>query len=112
MSKRFIEVLRTRADLVANSKKAIEKAKRWKQPDAVVTDKTRKEKELDLKREEQLLAQVDAMSRLILSDGYRKFWVDKTIAFRRAIALFAHTQLQVAQQLSSTFETLHEEAAK
>jgi len=109
----FIELLKARQDLAKEQKKATEKARKWKLPDTLVnTDKLEKQKEQELKREEQLTNEVDAVSKLILSEGVKKFWVEKTTAFRKAVALFAKAQMLVTQQFATTWDTLYEEATE
>jgi len=107
----LIELLRNRADGMALAHKAVARAARWKAPDAIAnTDKLLKQKEADLKSEEHLLAFVDAQTRLLLATEFHKWWAEKTLNYKKAMAGFARHQLQVTQSLVQTWETLSEEA--
>jgi len=107
----LIELLRNRADGMALAHQAVARAVRWKAPDAIAnTDKLLKQKEADLKSEEHLLAFVDAQTRLLLATEFHKWWAEKTLNYKKAMAGFARHQLQVTQSLVQTWETLSEEA--
>jgi len=109
----YIEVLKSRQDLAKEHKKASEKARKWKLPDAPAsTEKSEKQKEQDIKRDEQLTSELEAVSKLILSEGVKKFWVEKTNAFRKSVAAFAKAQMAVTQQLASTWDSLYDEATE
>jgi len=53
---------------------------------------------------------LESVSKLILSEGVKKFWIEKTTAFRKAVALFAKAQMLVTQQFATTWDSLYEEA--
>jgi len=107
----FIEVLKARQDLSKEQKKASEKARKWRLTETLVnTDKLEKQKEQELKRDEQLTNELESVSKLILSEGVKKFWIEKTTAFRKAVALFAKAQMLVTQQFATTWDSLYEEA--
>ncbi len=93
----LIDVLKHRADLSKAATKATATAKKWKQPDAppTNTDKLAKQKENDLKAEENSLAVLDAVNKLVLSEQIKKFWLEKSISFRRAMSNFAKTHASV-----------------
>jgi len=52
------------------------------------------------------------VSKLILADGVKKFWVEKTNAFRKSVAAFAKAQMLVTQQLATTWDSLYDEATE
>jgi len=108
----FIELLKIRQDVASELTKAISRAKKWKLPETVVTEKLKKEKDQDLKREEELQAQLNSMDKLILFEQSQQFWLDKTNSFQQAIANFAKAQLEASKQLAQIFQTLFEKADK
>jgi len=109
----FIELLKFRQDVAAEHTKAVSRAKKWKLTETVVnTEKLKKEKEQDLKREEELQAQLNCMDKLILFEQSQQFWLDKTTSFQQAIANFAKAQLEASKQLAQIFQTLFEKADK
>jgi len=107
----FLELLKIRKDVFSQADKAISKAKKWKSPDTqVTTDKLKKEKEMDEKKEEQLKSYLDSMTKLILAQQATVFWREKTLQFKKSIAAFAKDQIQSAKQATAIFEKLHDEA--
>jgi hypothetical protein len=65
--------MKSRQDISKQSLKAGATAAKWKQPTAVVnTDKLQKQKDIDLKLDENLAAQLEAMTKLILSEQIKK----------------------------------------
>jgi len=108
----FIELLKARAEISRLALKATATAKKWKQPDALTnTDKLAKQKETEVKADELLNAQLEAMTKLILSEQIKKFWYEKTLHYRRALASFAKTHTSVQHQMVQAWETLSEEAS-
>jgi len=109
----FVELLKVRADYAALAKKANEKAKKWRQPDTIAnTDKLEKQKDQDLRRDEQLTALVETIGKLIFAEQFKRFWIEKTLAFKKAIALFSKAQMTVCHQLNQMWETMHDEATE
>jgi len=108
----YIEVLKARQDLAKEQKKANERARKWKSEAVANTDKLEKQKDSDIKRDEHLTSELEAVSKLILADGVKKFWIEKTTAFRKSVAAFAKAQMLVTQQLATTWDTLYDEATE
>jgi len=107
----FIELLKHRQEVFNELSKASAKAKKWKSSDALVnTDKLKKEKEADLKKEEELTGQLNSMTKLILFEQTQSFWAQKTKNFQASIAAFAKANLEACRQLTTIFHQLAEKA--
>jgi len=104
----FLELLRARADVAKDAKKAVERAKKWKLTEAT-TEKLKKERESDLKREESAVAYSDAFTKLILAQQATVFWKEKTLNFKKSIAKFADVQVKASKTMLDTFQKLSDQ---
>jgi len=107
----FIEMLKYRTEMNASCQKAIKQAKKWKSGELVPkNDKEKKEREIDLKKEELLITELECMNKIIFAQELVHFWMDKAASYKHSLGNFAKQQSQVNKLLYKTWKALYEEA--
>jgi len=70
------------------------------------TSQQETQKSEDLEREKECNELVTIITHLILGSELRRFWKERTAAFRHSIIAFANEQHGITKQLTGTWDTI------
>jgi len=105
----FSDLLQTRNGLIKDWAKQHAKVKKWQTSGVPVrNDKERKERENDVKREEQCVTLIEYVTKLITSEMVSAFWKNKAAFFRSMVLQFAKGELAHAEKAQQLYSLMHE----